>query len=218
MGGGLSDGCWVAPGRGIPGQVCNSATILRSCGRLAILFFGLALAACSSTPELVTSIPHTSSFAANTGPAYQLRADDTVKLVVFGQESISGDYKIGDDGTIDISQVGKVHAAGLTVDELEIQLVDKLRHGIVENPQVSVLLDAYRPISITGAVQKPGDYPFRSGLDTGSAIALAGGYNDGANTVDVFITHAGAAAETRYTINDRPVINPGDTIRIPNRG
>ncbi len=55
---------------------------------------------------------------------------------------MSGDYTIAKDGFIDISQIGKVQAAGLNVDQLEGQLVDKLRHGLVENPQVSILLDA----------------------------------------------------------------------------
>ncbi len=176
------------------------------------------VAACASAPEPVTSIPHTSSFVSNSVPAYQLRANDRLKLVVFGQEAMSGDYTVTSEGFIDVSNVGLVQAAGLTVDQLEQQLVEKLRNGHVEDARVSVLLDVDRPVFVTGAVLSPGQFPFRPGLDASSAVALAGGYSANADTQSIFVTHAGTTAEKRYSLNQRPVINPGDVIRIPDRG
>ena len=135
-------GCWLALIKGIVGVVCRYTAIKRLCTIVFALCIAVLLAACADAPELVTSLPHTSSFASNTGPAYQLSAGDKFKLLIFGQESMSGDYTISKDGFIDISEVGKLQAAGLSVDQLEQQLVAKLRHGLVENPQVSILLDA----------------------------------------------------------------------------
>ena len=178
----------------------------------------LMLAACASAPEPVTDIPHTSSFVTSTTPAYLLRADDKLKLLVFGQDAISGDYTISFQGTIDVAQVGPIQAAGLTVEQLKQQVTEKLRNGHVESPQVSILLDVDKPLSVTGAVINPGLFPFQSGLDARSAVALAGGYSSSADTKNIFVTHAGTSTEKRYGLHDRPVINPGDEIRIPDRG
>ena len=178
----------------------------------------LIVAACASAPEPVTNIPHTSSFVTSTTPAYLLQADDKIKLLVFGQDAISGDYTISSDGNIDVAQVGLIQAAGLTVGQLKQQVTEKLRNGLVESPQVSILLDVDRPVSVTGAVMNPGLFPFQSGLDARSAVALAGGYSSSADTRTILVTHAGATTEKRYGLKDRPVINPGDVIRVPDRG
>ena len=193
-------------------------SIWRWFGHLFAACVVLLVAGCAATPEPVTSIPHTASFASDERPAYQLRSGDKLKLVVFGQEAISGDYVVTKDGKIDVSQVGLVDAAGLTIEQLKQHLTTKLSRGIVENPQVSLLLDTDRPVFVTGAVLSPGKYPFQPGLDARTAVALAGGYNAAADTGTIFITHAGTTDEKRYGLNDRPVINPGDVIRIPDRG
>ncbi len=197
--------------------MCNRVFFLQLCRRLVALCFAIALAACAGLPEPGADVPHTSSFASDASEAYQLRTGDKLKLLVFGQESISGDYKVTKDGFIDVSQIGKVQAAGLTVSQLQQQLAEKLRDGIVENPQISVLLDADQPVFVTGAVRTPGEVPFRPGLDASAAVALAGGYHNRADTGVLFITRAGATIEKRFGIGDRPVINPGDVIRIPDR-
>ena len=169
-------------------------------------------------PEPDPQVSHTSNFAAANPLAYKLQSNDRLKLLVFGQEAISGDYVVAGDGTIDVSQVGKVEAAGLSVDQLEAALTDRLRRGHVEEPQVSVLLDVDRPVYVTGAVAKPGQIPFKANLDARAAVAFAGGYRRGADTDTIYITRAGTNTEKRYVISEHPVINPGDTIRIPDRG
>ena len=158
-----------------------------------------------------------SSFTSSAAPTYQLRNKDKLKLVVFGQEAISGDYTITNDGFIEVTELGRLQAAGLGVNQLEQQIIEKLRVNGVENPQVSVLLDVDSPVFVTGAVLSPGQFPFQPGLDGRSAVALAGGYSDRADTRTIFVTHAGTNTEKRYRINERPVINPGDAIRIPER-
>lgn len=129
------------PSDGYLRQVCNFAIHSRWCGRIFALFVVVLVSACAGSPEPVTSIPNTSSFAPASAPAYQLQAGDKLKLLVFGQEAMSGDYMISADGFLDVAQAGKVEAAGLTVAQLEGRLMEKLRNGIVENPQLSVLLD-----------------------------------------------------------------------------
>lgn len=49
-----------------------------------------------------------------------------------------------------------------------------LAREYLRNPKVTVDVASFRPFYILGEVSKPGEYPFKSGLDVLSAIALAG--------------------------------------------
>jgi polysaccharide export outer membrane protein len=215
----MGDDADPASGEGQLGSVLFHNLLYRARVVLCAVLAVFSLAACSSsnisdpTPEL----SYVSSFAADKTPAYQLRPADQLKLVVFGQEAVSGDYTIDDKGSIALRDLGSIKAAGLTVDQLEQQIATLLNAKGVTEPQVSLILDVDRPIYVTGAVVSPGQFPFRSGLDSQTAVALAGGYSFQADTRTMYITHAGATTETRYGIADRPVINPGDVIRIPGR-
>lgn len=110
---------------------------------LFVMIAALVLGGCSGAdPDPITSIPQTSAFA----PAkdeYRLQQGDRVKVVVLGQEAMSGDYSIDGSGAIDVSNVGLVPVAGMTAKEAEAQLTQKIGgRGIVEAPQVSVLLSS----------------------------------------------------------------------------
>ena len=72
--------------------------------------------------------------------AIEIQAEDKLKLVVFGEEAISGDYTVSKDGLIHVAQVGSVKAAGLTIEQLQGELVKRLSNGIVDNPQVSLIV------------------------------------------------------------------------------
>lgn len=119
-------------------------------GRVAailLIVFSAVLVGCSGVdPDPITSIPQVSSFAPSANE-YRLQQGDNVKVVVLGQQAISGDYAIDDNGAIDVSNVGLVAVAGMTVKEAETRLTEKLASGIVEQPQVSVLLDTKQSAS-----------------------------------------------------------------------
>ncbi len=204
--------------QGSMGQVYGRFVVSRIFGLVVGCFAIVLLAGCAGLPEPDPQVNYTSNFATDDPLAYRLRPNDRMKLLVFGQDAISGDYVVAADGAIDVSQVGKVQAAGLSVDQLEAALAERLRDGHVAEPQVSVLLDVDRPVYVTGAVANPGQIPFKANLDARAAVAFAGGYRRGADTGTIFITRAGTSAEKRYGIGEHPVINPGDTIRIPDRG
>lgn len=216
-------------GRMLVGNIWERAAYLRK-GRVRQLKFCsavvrlmlaavlLAVAACSNAdPDPITSIPQVSSFAP-AQDAYRLNSGDNLKIVVLGQEAISGDYAIDAEGNVDVSNVGTVGVAGLTVREAETRLAEKLSNGFVQSPQVSVLLDTKRPVFISGAVRNPGEYPFRTGLDVRSVIQLAGGYTERANQSQVYVTKAGTSQETLHQIGSYPTIAPGDVVRIPSGG
>src|SRR5262249_2243468 len=56
---------------------------------------------------------------------YHLGTGDTVRIIVYNQQSLSNDFIVGDDGTISVPMLGAVPARGKTVQELENDLYNK---------------------------------------------------------------------------------------------
>ncbi len=93
---------------------------------------GVALSACSaSAPEPV--IPDVSAYHAPSQPRL-LDAGQTVKIVAFGVDGLSGDYRIDADGALDLGRYGKLPAAGMSAPRLEeaiaARLAEKGRAGV----------------------------------------------------------------------------------------
>lgn len=150
--------------------------------------------------------------------AYPLMPGDKVRVNVFNEPDFSGEFQVNNSGNIAFPLVGEVSAAGSSPAEFEKKLATRLRSGFVRNPRVAVEVVSYRPINVLGEVRNAGQYPFRADLTAQDAIALAGGYTYRANTHTVYIRRANASGEiTARTDGERVVINPGDTIRIPQR-
>ena len=96
-------------------------------------------------------------------------------------------------------------------------MTTRLRNGYLNDPKVSVQVLNYRPFFITGEVQKTGEFPYKAGLTVQDAIGVAGGYTYRANTGRVYIRRAGAAQEVAVDLTQRVNVNPGDSIRVPER-
>lgn len=148
---------------------------------------------------------------------YQLGAGDKVKVTVFGHEDLSGEFEVNGVGQISMPLIQLVQVAGLTAEEAELAIAEKLSPGYLKNPRVSVSVLNYRPFYIIGEVNKPGSYPFVNGMTVLNAIALAGGFTYRAKKSKVTITRADDPQEKkRSTSPDTPVL-PGDIIEVPER-
>jgi protein involved in polysaccharide export with SLBB domain len=93
-------------------------------------------------------------------------------------EMMSGEYTVNAAGAISIPLVGEVPAAGLATDKLATVISERLQAkvGMVPRPEVAVEIIQFRPFYILGAVNRPGDYPFRPGLTVLQAVGVAGGF------------------------------------------
>ncbi len=109
-------------------------------------------------------------------PSYILGTGDKVRITVFDEPELSGDFEIDASGSLSLQLIGKVKATGLNTRDLRHRIVERLRNGYLLRPQVTVDVLAYRPFYIIGDVKKPGSYPYVSGMTVVNAIALAGGY------------------------------------------
>ena len=148
---------------------------------------------------------------------YKLGPGDQLHVVVFGQSGLSGQFVVSVQGTIAYPLIGDIQASGLTVNAFSQALVARLREGYVREPNVSVEITTYRPFYILGEVRNPGTYPFSPGLTVVRAVATAGGFTDRANTRRVFVQHSDETAERQYLLTTGTPVEPGDTVRIPER-
>ena len=148
---------------------------------------------------------------------YVLGPGDRIRVVVFGHEDLSGEFSLSADGAVSLPLVGAVAGAGKTPNELEAAIVGALSPQYLRNPRVSVEVLGYRPFFILGEVKAPGSYPYISGLNARSAVALAGGYTYRAKQDHVFITHSGAGKQSRQKSSPDSAILPGDIIEVPER-
>lgn len=147
---------------------------------------------------------------------YRLGPGDQLRITVFNEPELTGQFLVGSQGTIAYPLVGDVRAAGLTVLEFTEALQTALRE-YVRTPNVSVEVANYRPFFILGEVQRPGTYPYSANLTVFNAVATAGGFTYRANRRRVFIRHANEAEEHSYELSIMTPVLPGDTIRIGER-
>lgn len=153
---------------------------------------------------------------ASHGP-YVLRPTDQIRVQVYNEPNISGDYQIDSSGFVSVPLAGRVKASGVTPAQLEKSLASRLNNGLLKDPRVSIQIAGYAPFYIHGEVKRSGEFPFRPGLTVMDAIATAGGYTYRANEGQVFVRRAGTDAEQAYPSNSRIAVFPGDNIRIPER-
>jgi len=147
----------------------------------------------------------------------QLQAGEKIRVTVFGENSLSGEYQIDPSGFVSLPLAGTVKAAGLTQNDLARELEANLRSGYLKDPKVTISIIEFRPFYILGEVEKPGSYPYLSGLNVMSAIATAGGTTYRASQSTVLIQHAGEGEMRAYDASKSIPILPGDIIQVPRR-
>lgn len=151
------------------------------------------------------------------GP-YRLGAGDELRLIVYGEKQLSGNFIISDQGDISLPLLGESRAADLTPRELSGQIAAQLtqRHMILD-PSVSVDVTRYRPVYVLGEVDHPGSFPYQPGLTMLSAVALAGGftYRGVTNSARIVRTRNGHATQGR--IKPDSLLEPGDVVKVEER-
>jgi protein involved in polysaccharide export with SLBB domain len=104
--------------------------------RRSFLFLGLVtgfvLAGCSGGPRLSDEEPSLASIPA------RLQPGDWIKVIVYGEPSLSGDFQIDQTGSVLLPLAGPTKAAGMTAAELADVLTKRYRTEYVRNPKVTV--------------------------------------------------------------------------------
>ncbi|MEH2476395.1 polysaccharide export outer membrane protein [Nitrobacteraceae bacterium AZCC 2161] len=194
---------------------------MNSLAGLSFLFMLAVVAAIGSSSTTASAQaqrpPSAASSTAASSGTYVLGPTDRVRVKVYGEADITGEYEVDSNGIVSVPLAGHVKAAGLTTRELERGITLALSKGIVRDPRVSVEVALYRPYYILGEVKKSGEYPYRIGLTVMDAVASAGGFTYRANESKVYLRRSGSTVEEIYPLDAPILIFPGDNVRVPER-
>jgi len=117
-------------------------------------------------------------FGGALGPNYILGPADVIKIDILNVPELSKTtVRISNDGTISLPLIGRVPAAGLTADQLRQELEEKWGENYLQDPQVTVFVEQFKatPVSVIGAVEKPGLYPLTGRRTLVEMLSMAGG-------------------------------------------
>ncbi len=181
----------------------------------ALLLAVLVLAACAKPSVLGSDVPRATVVL---DASYALGPGDELNIVVFNQEDLSGNFVVSEAGTISLPLVGEIRAAGRTTDAVRQDYSDRLANGYLVNPRINANISKYRPFFIIGGVNRPGAYPYQTGMTILHAIALAGGHSELAiRDTPPLLKRASGAPVSGGTVSVYTPVFPGDIVEISER-
>ena len=150
------------------------------------------------------------------GP-YTLDTGDKLRIVVFGQDTLSNTYTVDAAGMVTMPLIGAVRARDMTTAALGAAIKSRLAGGYIREPSVAVEVDVYRPFFVLGEVTYPGQYPYVPHMTVENAVAIAGGFTPRATKSAVTITRKIQGVPQRFPLPLRYTIRPGDVVTVGER-
>lgn len=162
-------------------------------------------------------------------PDLPLGPADLLEIKVYGVPELNETVRVSNAGEITMSLIGALKVAGLTAEEAQTQLEQRLLSGgFLRDPHVNILVKEFatQGISVLGEVSHPGIYPMLGSNRLYDAIAAAGGATNRAGKM-IYITHrdrpsAGEAIilsrDPKEVFQQNVFLRPGDTILISRAG
>lgn len=148
---------------------------------------------------------------------YRLGSNDKVRINVFGEPDLSGEFEVDGGGNISYPLIGQIAIGGLTIPQVESKMVELLKKDFLQQPRVSVEVLTYRPFFILGEVNLPGRYGYVNGMTVINAVAMGGGFTYRADRGDIRIRRETTKGTQKIRANvDTPVL-PGDVIEVTER-
>jgi len=156
---------------------------------------------------------------------YIIGAEDVLKIVIWNNAPMSGEFSVRPDGAISIPLIGDVMVASKTPQEVEADITRRLVDGqLIRDPHVSVGLSAVhsKKYYIQGEVNKPGAYDLVVPTTIMEGLVNAGGFRDFANTRKIRILRG--SQEMKFNYNEvshgkhreqNVYLEPGDQIIVP---
>ncbi len=190
------------------------------------LFAALILSSCGGA-SVQTGDPSVDLATAEMDTA--LGPGDVFDVRVYGEDDLSGTYRVAADGSIDFPLVGAVKVGDLTPSQASESIRARLLEGqYLRDPQVSILVKESRSkrISVFGQVRQAGTFPYESQMTVIHAITLAGGFSSIADKNNTTITRVvqGRPVRIRVPVEDigqgeasDVVLRAGDVVFVPER-
>jgi len=150
---------------------------------------GLVAWAANIAAVLLLLVP---TLAAGAGPDYRIGIDDSVQVFVWGNPDLSATGVVRPDGKMSFPLVGNVFVQGMTTEELEVVVTNKLKEYVRE-PTVTVMMAGMasyaqdHKITVLGEVNGPKSIAYREGLNIIDVIIAAGWFTPYASMNNVTI-------------------------------
>ena len=161
---------------------------------------------------------------------YRVGPRDLLEIKVTEIPELNVERRISEGGTITLPMIGDLPVSGLTASEVRARLEALLREKYVNRADVSVVIKEFanKPISIVGAVQRPGALNTSGRWLLLQAISAAGGLTESAGrTIYVLRKKEDGRSETLEIRTEDLLrggaetwnipIYPGDVVNIPAR-
>jgi polysaccharide export outer membrane protein len=176
--------------------------------------YGAPQPASYAVRRVVQVVPVAATF--EDGP-YTLDSGDKLRIVVFGQDTLSNNYTVDAQGQVMLPLVGGVEARGLTTAQLAGAITGRLKSGFVRDPSVAVEIETYRPFFVLGEVTFPGQYPYVPNMTVETAVAIAGGYTPRAFKYKIEISRQVNGLTEKRVVSPNYPVRPGETVHIAER-
>lgn len=149
------------------------------------------------------------------GPGeYIIKPEDKLTISVWKHPDLNQDLKVDADGNVAFPLIGKVEAAGLTLNQLKDKITYLLAKDYIVNPLVKITTEKQDFfVYIYGEVKRPGSQALEGQITLLKAITLAGGLSDFASSV-VYIKRKVNDKEQRIKVNINRIISQ-ETADIP---
>ena len=179
-----------------------------------VLAGAISLAAACGGSDL--SVMSASQANSELAPGYFIDAGDHLKVTVFDEETLTGDYDVGTGGTLAMPLIEPIVVKDKTPGEvaklIEARLADG---GYVLYPKVSIEILEHRSFFILGEVATPGEYPHNGELTLEQAVAKAGGFTPRAERDSVVLKRQIWPESKLVRLGQAPLkVAPGDTITV----
>ena len=155
------------------------------------------------------------SIVTNSNNQYRLASGDSISVTVFGENDLNiPATRIPQSGAISFPLIGSLPIVGKTTQEVERELIQAFSQGYINNPRLTVTIEAYRPIFIRGAVSSTGAFSYTEGLTVSQALSLAGGTTRAAKTSGVSLERNGRIIYQGLSLSSSQQVVPGDILTV----
>lgn len=176
---------------------------------LGLLLLGGSAPAVAQSGETDTAVQTASSGL--------LKPGDVVRLRIWREPDMSGEFLVDESGTVVFPRVGEYHVLDDTPETLSARLQADYRQYLV-NPSIEVVV--LRRVRIIGAVNNPGLFPVDPTVTIADALALAGGATPIGDPDKVQIIRGGERIALDIRQDQRIAdsqIQSGDQLFVPER-
>ena len=151
------------------------------------------------------------------------------EVTVYGQEDMSGKYRVSQSGTINFPLIGAVEVSGKDQTQVALEIQTALKEkNFLRNPHVSVLIIEMesKRVTVLGAVDGPGSFKVARGMTVLQAISQAGGLTPLADADGTIVTRRMDGKAQRFKVpvgrisegrEEDVEVQAGDTIFVPER-